>query len=171
MFIDSMPEHRESWEKWSDSFFLELLDKSLNDLPTSLKPLFEISEQEINSWLEQPNFKEEKQQRHKIRIPPVEEFCKKMQSTEKSDVINLPLTLEDNSTLTGTAAILDVFAKEFEDTHDKFDSLYKKVLNMVQQTVASGDEASLDKIVLDLSKKQKELDKSRDKFELYFMQQ
>ena len=62
MFIDSMPEHRESWEKWSDSFFLELLDKSLNDVPTSLKPLFEMSEQEINSWLEQPNFKEEKQQ-------------------------------------------------------------------------------------------------------------
>ena len=42
---------------------------------------------------------------------------------------------------------------------------------MVQQTVESGDEASLDKIVLDLSKKQKELDKTRDKFELYFMQQ
>ena len=57
-----MPEHRESWEKWSDSFFLELLDKSLNDVPTSLKPLFEVSEQEINSWLEQLNFKEEKQQ-------------------------------------------------------------------------------------------------------------
>ena len=35
-----------------------------------------------------------------------------MQSTEKS-VINLPLSLEDNSTLTGAAAILDVFAKEF----------------------------------------------------------
>ena len=72
-----------------------------------------MSEQEINLRLEQPNFKEEKQQRYKIMIPPVEEFCKKMQSTEKSEVINLPLSLEDNSTLTGTAAIVDVFAKEF----------------------------------------------------------
>ena len=176
-----------------------------------------------------------------------------MQSTEKSEVINLPLSLEDNSTLTGTAAILDVFAKEFaipqgqsscyiefnnatkqfdlksaceryhfiksfqlhqsqmielekqlesiekeidhelltgnvkeeseddesdshessvsegslghEDTHDRFDSLCKKVRNMAQQTLESGDEASLDKIVMDLSKKQKELDKTRDKFE------
>ena len=72
-----------------------------------------MSEQEINSWLEQPNFKEEKQQGYKIRISPVEEFCKKMLSTEKSDVINLPLSLEDNSTLTGTAATLDVFSKVF----------------------------------------------------------
>ena len=72
-----------------------------------------MNEQEINSLLGQPNFKEEKQQGYKITIPPVEEFCKKMQSTEKSDVINLPLSLEDNSTLIGTAAILDIFAKEF----------------------------------------------------------
>ena len=36
---------------------------------------------------------------------------------------------------------------------------------MVQQTLESGDEASLDKIVMDQSKKQKELDKTRDKFE------
>ena len=36
-----------------------------------------MSEQEISSWLEQPNFKEEKQQRYKITIPPVEEFAKK----------------------------------------------------------------------------------------------
>jgi hypothetical protein len=249
-----MPEHRESWEKWSDRFFLELLDKSLNGLPTSPKPLFEMSEQEIHSWLEQANFKEEKQQRYKITVPPVEEFCKKMQSTDKSDVINLPLSLEDNSTLTGTAAILDNFANEFtipqgessryiefnnttkefdlksareryyfiksfqlyqsqmielekqlesnekeihqcelqtgnieeesdddesdsqsssvsegslahEDTHDRFASLFKKVLNMAQQTVESGDELTLDKVVLDLSKKQKELNETRDKFE------
>ena len=61
--------------KWSDSFFFELLDKSLNNLPASQTPLFEMREQEINSWLEKPNFKEEKQQWYKITIPP--EFCKK----------------------------------------------------------------------------------------------
>ena len=47
----------------------------------------------------------------------MKELCKNMQSTEKMDVINLSLSLEDNSTLTGTASILDDFAKEFCISH------------------------------------------------------
>ena len=42
-----------------------------------------------------------------------------MQCTDKTDVINLSLSLEDNSTLTGTAAILDNFAEEFGIYHEK----------------------------------------------------
>ena len=41
-----------------------------------------------------------------------QEFCKNSQVT-KTDVINLPLSLENNATLTGTAAILEEFGKEF----------------------------------------------------------
>ena len=42
-----------------------------------------------------------------------------MQCTDKTDVINLSLSFEDNSTLTGTAAILDNFAEEFGIYHEK----------------------------------------------------
>lgn len=36
-----------------------------------------------------------------------------MQLTEKTNVVTLPLSLEDKSTLTGTAAVLEEFGKEF----------------------------------------------------------
>lgn len=32
---------------------------------------------------------------------------------KKTDVLNLPLSLEDNSTLLGTAALFETFSKEF----------------------------------------------------------
>lgn len=36
-----------------------------------------------------------------------------MQVMKKTDVLNLPLSLEDNSTLLGTAALFETFSKEF----------------------------------------------------------
>ena len=55
-----------------------------------------------------------------------------MQSVKKTEVINLPLSLEDNATLTGTAAIFEEFSKEFKIPTDEpsayleFDNAKKK---------------------------------------------
>ncbi|CAB4040389.1 Hypothetical predicted protein [Paramuricea clavata] len=55
----------------------------------------------------------------RVKIPPVDEFCKSTQSINKTDIFNLPLSLEDNSTLTGIASILEQFATEFNIPCDK----------------------------------------------------
>jgi hypothetical protein len=213
-----------------------------------------MSESEVHDWLQHANLNE-RNDKYKVNIPSVEELCKNMQSTEKTDVINLSLSLEDNSTLTGTASILDDFAKEFciphgkandyiefdktnkifdlksareryyfmkclqlhhvqmtelekllgtsekeidlsdlvtdvvdsesdeeesdgdsqdssvsesssiqKDADEKFNTFYKKIVNLAKQTVESVDDSTLDKIVQDLSKKHKELNNTRDRF-------
>ena len=94
LFQHSMPEHKKVWDECCDGYYLELLNQSLNGIPTPPKPFGEMCEAEFNSWLS--------------RI----DFAKHNSETEKklsTEVVNLKLSLEDNSTLTGTAEILEQF--------------------------------------------------------------
>ena len=117
-----MSDHKMIWEKWCDRYFLQLLDKSLNHIPNHPKQFDEMNEAEVHAWLQKINFEEARENapaKFRVKIPPVEEFCKNMQSLNKTDIFNLPLSLEDNLTLTGTASILEDFANEFGIPCDK----------------------------------------------------
>ena len=110
-----MPGHKSLWDKWHDGYYLELLHESLNCIPTPSKPFREMRETEINLWVLKVDFaKHHSETDNKFRInpPSKSERCSSSQSL-KTDVVNLRLPLEDNSTLTGTAAILKQFGKDF----------------------------------------------------------
>ena len=110
-----MPEHKKLWDSWCDGYYLELLRHGLNDIPKPPKSFVDMSETEITHWLAKVDFakhEKENEKKSKINPPSKQERCSSSQST-KSNVINLKLSLEDNSTLTGTAAILEQFGKEF----------------------------------------------------------
>ena len=110
-----MPEHKKLWNDWCDMYYLDLLEKSLNVIPTPPKPFVEMEEAELNSWLSKVNFekpKDDHEQKFKVSVPKKQTICKNTQVT-KTDVINFPLSLEDNSTLNGTAAIYEEFGREF----------------------------------------------------------
>ena len=51
------------------------------------------------------------QSEYNIAVLPVSRFCENMQTIEKTDVINLPLSLEDNSTLLGQPHYLKRLSK------------------------------------------------------------
>jgi hypothetical protein len=109
-----MPEHKKVWNEWCDGYYLELLNQSLNGIPTPPKPFEEMRESEFNSWLSRIDFAKhnsETEKKFKINAP-----SKNAAPTPKlkTEVVNLKLSLEDNSTLTGTAEILEQFGKEFD---------------------------------------------------------
>lgn len=110
-----MPEHKNLWDDWCDRYYLELIDKSLNDIPIPPKPFIEMEEAELNSWLSKVDFKkleDDHERKFKVTVPTKQGLCKNSQ-TAKTDIINLSLSLEDNSTLNGTASIFQEFAREF----------------------------------------------------------
>ena len=115
LFQDSMPEHKKIWDQWCDGYYLELLNQSLNGIPTPPKPFGEMREAEFNSWLSRIDFAKHNsvtEEKFKINPPSKQERCSSSQSS-KTEVVNLKLSLEDNSTLTGTAEIVEQFGKEF----------------------------------------------------------
>ena len=117
-----MSEHKMLWEKWCDGYFLKLLDQGLNRIPNPPKKLDEMNEAEVHAWLQKIDFEKVKEHmpvKFLVKIPPSEEFCKCKQSVKETDIFNLPLSLEDNSMLTGTASILKEFASEFGIPDDK----------------------------------------------------
>lgn len=112
---ESMPDHKKLWNDWCDLYYLDLLEKSLNVIPTPPKPFFEMEDAELNSWLSKVDFDKlnvGREEKFRVSVPKKQTLCKNSQ-TKKTDVINLPLSLEDNSTLNGTAAIYEEFGREF----------------------------------------------------------
>ena len=110
---ESMADHQKIWEDWCDGYLLELLDQSLNHVPRPPKDFSEMTESEFNLWLSKVDLNNDAPDNlYKISPPCKQERCRSFQ-VSKTDVINLELSLEDNSTLTGTASILEKFAEEF----------------------------------------------------------
>ena len=79
-----------------------------------------MTEAEVDAWLRSLKIEGKTgdtagHEKFKIHLPSVEKFCESTQSANKTDIVNLPLSLEHNSMLKGTAAsILEVFAAEFD---------------------------------------------------------
>ncbi len=67
-------------------------------------------------WLSQADFTVQTNNA-KISIPDIASIADMSMSDVKSDIHILPLSLQDNSTITGTASILDQFADEFQLSH------------------------------------------------------
>jgi hypothetical protein len=110
-----MPEHKKAWKDWCDAYFLDLIDKSLNVVPKPPKPFAEMTETEFNTWFSKvdlANLESNGGKKFKVKVPSKKNFIQKSQC-DKTDIINLPLSLENNATLTGTAAVFKEFGKEF----------------------------------------------------------
>ena len=70
--------------------------------------------QEFNIWLSKVDFAKEvaKQKKFKIMPPSKQEQCLSSQAN-RTNIVNPPLSLENNSTLTVTAVIFEEFGREF----------------------------------------------------------
>ena len=113
--LESDVKHSQLWNEMKDRYFLKLLDTGLNNVPSSLMPIEEMSERECNEWIKEciavteHSSPQKKDQVYQIEVPVVNrEF-----PLHASDYLILPLSLDDNSTLTGTASILEQFGSEF----------------------------------------------------------
>ena len=110
-FSESHPEHLKVWNEVQDNFLLEVLDAALNCIPVSEKNLQDMDDKEFGGWLTKQNFQEKKQPTFAIRIP--RSTIQSNPRCNKSDTLILPLSLENNATTTGTAAIIEQFGQEF----------------------------------------------------------
>ncbi|XP_066263266.1 uncharacterized protein [Branchiostoma lanceolatum] len=117
VFIDTHPELAQIWEDAKDSFFLELLDIGLNQLPEDTQLQSHKSPAEQKAWLSAQSFKSSKT--YAIRHKPT-----KPSNCKKSDITILPLSTENEATLTGTACIIEEFAQEFSIPIDRKDTQY-----------------------------------------------
>ncbi|KAK3696834.1 hypothetical protein QZH41_011722 [Actinostola sp. cb2023] len=112
--LDSMADHNQLWSNFLDAYYIKLLKLSLNHIPPASKQFKEMTEAEINIWLSSINFEEfEKLSKPYIIREVSSVFCLR-NTVKKTKTLILPLSLEDNSTLPGTASILEEFGKEFD---------------------------------------------------------
>ena len=101
------------WEMFLKRYILCLLHDGLNRIPALHgKPIQEMNEMECNQWLSHADVSMQTNN-VKIIIPDIASISDTSMSDVKSDVNVLPLSLEDNSTITGTSSILNQFAQEF----------------------------------------------------------
>ena len=103
------------WDDAKDCYFLQLLKMGLN-IPLCSKNFEDMSEEEFVEWLGKQDLDEQKKKKGKfaVQVPEMVEPG----NTNKSDVVILPLSLEDNSTINGTASIFEEFGKEFSISCD-----------------------------------------------------
>jgi hypothetical protein len=104
-----------------------------------------MNETEVNAWLRSIDFEKKNtlQSEYNTAVLPVSRFCENMQTIEKTDVINLPLSLEDNSTLLGTAALFETFVKELDISCDNLTEYIEFDESKKQFNIKSARERSL----------------------------
>ncbi|XP_066290643.1 uncharacterized protein [Branchiostoma lanceolatum] len=106
VFLHSHPDLAQVWEKAKDDYFLDLLDTALNKLPKDIRDQADKTTTQQKTWLS----KQELKNSHTYTIgqspaaPP---------NSKKTDILVLPLSTENEATLTGTACINEEFAREF----------------------------------------------------------
>ena len=75
--------------------------------------LRDMSESEFNKWMSKQDFTKRKT-KYKIKIQTTEDLLDTTNSCTKTNAFVLPLSLEDNATISGTSAILQEIEAEFE---------------------------------------------------------
>ena len=105
VFYTSYKDKVELWQKYRDMYLLSIMDAAYNKVPKLGKDrMKDMSETDFDTWLKNANFSTVKAQ-FEIDVPNVKSIIK---STHlKTNVSILPLSLDDNSTIAGTATILD----------------------------------------------------------------
>ena len=111
IFVEADQEKREMFQQVVDMFLLELLDCALNKIPESDRKLKSMTESQVNTYLAKAKY--ETASKYPINIPPVHTIVSHKPAASKSEVDVLLLSLEDNSTIVGTMAILDQLASDF----------------------------------------------------------
>lgn len=121
--LENCDEHSSLWKRFLKRYILTLPDDGLNKTPAHEKPVCDMTEKECNQWLSNADYCVQKNV--KISIPSTESIADTSMSTVKTDIHILPLSLENNATLTGTSVILDQFAEEFALSNevDKLETL------------------------------------------------
>jgi hypothetical protein len=98
------------WNEFQDNFLLRALNTSLNCIPNP-SLFYSMNEKEFDQWLNKQDFSKNDKQIFDIKLPQtsiqLDPHC------SKSETLILPLSLENNATTTGTAAIIEHFGKEF----------------------------------------------------------
>ncbi|KAJ7388428.1 hypothetical protein OS493_037653 [Desmophyllum pertusum] len=105
--LDNCEEHSLLWKRYSKRYILSLLYDGLNRIPSHDTCQRENVTSGCLKLITVSNSR-----MLKLAFPPLKALLQ-VTSTVKTDVHILPLSLENNATLTGTSAILDQFAKEF----------------------------------------------------------
>lgn len=128
VFVKSNPDQLKLWEEAKDNFLCKLLDVGLNNVPKVDKEFSSMNEQEFNTWLK-------KVIANGIGILSEYKFksaAKKSEPTEATKTLILLLSLEDNSTVSGTASVLEDFGRQFKVpcVHAKVAMQYNESLEM-----------------------------------------
>ena len=106
--IENNPEHLEIWNSHKDNYLVELLKDGLCLHTDTGKELKYMSETECNRCLSKDAF----HITDDLKLVS-KSNCDTSLSDMKPNTTILPLSLENNSTLTGTGVILDQFGDEF----------------------------------------------------------
>ena len=113
ILIDSNTEHSALWDSWLNYYLLCLTDEGLNTLVTD-KALNSMAESNINKWLNEKTF-ENRQGEFIINLESAEKLMKDGSlGNGASKMFVLSLSLENNATATGTAAIFKEFADKLQ---------------------------------------------------------
>jgi hypothetical protein len=107
--LQHYPEMENIWSKHKDDYLLKLLHDGINCASNAQKPFKDMTETECDNFIKNKEYT--KQVDTNISTPNVTVDLSR--SSIKTDTIILPLSLEDNSTLVGTGAILDKFGADF----------------------------------------------------------
>ena len=116
ILIENNKEHNELWQKWLDQYLLSGLSKAINKLPHGSK-LKDMSQNDFNKWLSTKAYEADNDDPIvKINLPDNKELLINDESVgkEKTKTRILPLSLENNATIAGTAAILKDIANTFQ---------------------------------------------------------
>ena len=112
-FPDNHPEHMELWENFRDQYYLKLLQTGLNCVPQPEKDFATMSEEEFMDWLKNQTVNGFRPSKNFV-VQVADVLKSSVNSSDVCDVVILPLSVEDNETINGTASILEEFGKEFD---------------------------------------------------------
>ena len=113
--IDNNTEHHSLWDLWINYYLLDILSVAFPFVPSDLE-LSKLSENEFNTWLSKVKFEEIDTSSCKIDSSNLLVKFRKTysgsHSATKTAILNL--SLENNATVTGTGAILQELANQFD---------------------------------------------------------
>ena len=110
LILHHHPELEKLWLVQKDNYLINLLRDGINFVASATKPIKNMTETDCNTFLKSKGYTGEAEA---TILTNKESNAYISRSSVKTQTIILPLSLEDNSTLSGTGAILDEFGRKF----------------------------------------------------------
>ena len=98
------------WDKAKDQYLAKLLEVGLNRIPASETSFDQMTEADFDNWLKHQEFAKPYTSEYIFETPAHEQHG----AVVPTNTLILPLSLEDNSTITGTASVLEYFGKDLK---------------------------------------------------------